>query len=256
MNPWDIAAVALLTLLGFVLGGGVTLVLVVRKHLRQRRRLVGPDVEQSFLSHDSSRFSLLPYNPLHPQRPAAWLAIRSRDTLAVQAALKLNNARPCQWNESSFSASKLFIAPPVHGWTIVFGAALPTPTEDVDVCFRFLHQLSLKLGHVQFFQANHILQHHAWAQLESGRVLRAYAWSGATTWNQGLKTADEITLGMNCFGYGENPASDDWVMADHIVANVEKIPQLAARWSFDPGEVDLRMIGHQSGISGTTAGMS
>jgi hypothetical protein len=73
----------------------------------------------------------------------------------------------------------------------------------------------------------------------------------ATLWNQGVKTRAEIALGLNCFGYGESSGSDDWAMADHIVANVEKVSQLARRWSLDPAELDLRYLAQHPGIVGT-----
>jgi hypothetical protein len=250
MEPWDIFAVALLILLGFVLGGGITMVLLVRRHLRLRRRLFGIATKQEALATEFSRFTIVPFNPLQVRRPARWLAIRSRDTQAVQAALRLNNPQPCSWAEGLLSARPLFIAPPINGWTLVFGAGLPIPDEDVDACYRFLRELSRQVGPVQFFQADQLLQHHAWVQVESGRILRGYAWAGTTLWNQGVKTPAEIALGMNCFGYGENPGRDDWVVADHIVANVEKVFQLARRWSLDPAEIDLRSVVHQRGVAG------
>ncbi len=251
MDASDIFVIALLTLLGFVLGGGVSMVLLVRRHLRARRRVFGMEKEQERGAPDFFRYTLVPFNPIHARRPARWLAIRNRDTQAVQAALRLNNPRPCSWAEGLLSTRKIFIAPPVNGWTLVFGAGLPSPDEDVDVCYCFLRDLSRKLGHVQFFQADQILQHHAWAQVESGRVLRAYAWAGTTVWNQGVKTSAEIALGMNCFAYGDNPGSDDWAVADHLVANAEKVSRLAQRWSLDPTEIDVRYLAQQPGIAGT-----
>lgn len=247
----DIFVIALLTLLGFVLGGGFTMVLLVRRHLRLRRRLLQLEARQSGV--EFPRYALVPFNPIQARRPARWLAIRSRDTRGVQAALRLNNPRPCSWAEGLLATHKIFITPPVNGWTLVFGAGLPNPSDDVDVCYRFLRQLSQKLGHVQFFQADGILQHHAWAQVESGRVLRGYAWAGTTIWNQGVKTPAEIALGMNCIAYGDNPGSDDWAVADHLVANVDKISQLAQRWSLDPTEIDLRYLAQQPGIAGVLA---
>jgi hypothetical protein len=127
---------------------------------------------------------------------------------------------------------------------------LPDPGEDVDATFRFLRELSRKLGHVQFFQAEPLLQHHAWVLAEFGRIVRAYAWAGATVWNQGVKTSAETTLGVKCFGYGEIPTTDEWTVADFIVANVEKVPQIARRWSLDPAELDLRMLAKAQGIAG------
>ena len=98
---------------------------------------------------------------------------------------------------------KLFISPPVDGWILVIGSALPDPAADVDACFRFVMELSRKLGHVQFFSANRVLSHHAWVQVEAGRVRRAYAWAGTTLWKQGLKTTAEADLGLKCFDYFE-----------------------------------------------------
>jgi len=46
---------------------------------------------------------------------------------------------------------------------------LPDPADDVDVCYRLLAELSRKLGHVQFFNANTVLNQHAWVQAEHGR---------------------------------------------------------------------------------------
>ncbi len=242
----------MLAVLGFVLGGAIGMFYLVR-HLRSRAAMAVVESPES-LARQFSRFTYAPYHPVQVRRPARWLAIRSRDTHAVQLALGLRNPRPCSWSEGLLSARKLFIAPPINGWTLVFGAGLPIPDDDVDVCYRFLRELSRKLGHVQFFQADQVLQHHAWAQLESGRVVRAYAWAGTTLWNQGVKTSAEIALRLNCFAYGENPGSDDWTVADHIVANVEKVSQLAQRWSLDPAEIDGRVLAQQQGIAGNAKG--
>jgi hypothetical protein len=145
--------------------------------------------------------------------------------------------------------NRLFIAPPVRGWVLVTGTALPDPAEDVDASFRFLSELSRKLGEIQFFCADRVLLHHAWARLEAGRVVRAYAWAGATLWNQGVKTPAENALDLNALGYGEE-AVIRWGMPDFLAANVEKVPQLAARWSLDPAEVAMRMPPHARGIAG------
>lgn len=254
MDASDIFAVALLTLLGVVLGYGLGMFFLVRRHLRSRPIDFAAGEASERWAEQFSRFTVTPCHPVQVRRPARWLAVRSRDTHAVQLALGLHNPRPCSWSEGLLTSRNLFIAPPINGWTLVFGAGLPLPDDDVDACYRFLRELSRKLGHVQFFQADQVLQHHAWAQLESGRVVRAYAWAGTTLWNQGVKTSAEIALRLNCFSYGENPGSDDWTVADHLVANVEKVSQLARRWSLDPAEIDGRAIAQQQGIAGNVAG--
>lgn len=187
------------------------------------------------------------------QRPPAWLAIRSRSIEAVQSALGLGNPQPCTWIEGLSGERHLFIAPPVRGWIIVVGSNLPDPAEDVDACFRFLTGLSRKLGHVQFFSASRVLGQHAWARLENGRVVRAYAWADRTLWDQGVKTPAELELGIKCFRYLEQPKSSGFGPSDFVSSNTEKVPLLAARWSLDPAEIDDRQFEHARGVSGDGA---
>lgn len=251
MNPSDEVAVALLGLIGLVVGGCVLMAALARC-LWQRER--GCDAGLPRRREIAAASSEAVYLPLPHRRPPAWLAIRSRDMVAVQSALGLRNAAPCSWSEGLSAAQKLFIAPPVNGWTLVFGSGLPEPGEDVDAAFRFMRELSRKLGRVQYFQADQWLQHHAWVWAEFGRIVRAYAWAGATVWNQGVKTTAETALGVKCFGYGELPTTDEWTVADYLVSNVDKVPQIARRWSLDPAEIDLRTLAGARGIAGQHSG--
>ena len=247
MNGGDLIPVLLLALLLFALGGGMAMLVLVRRWAQDRHPTFDPIARPVEFTDYSSLIGP------RAMRPGCWLAIRSRQLPAVQAALGLRNPRPCSWSEGLTADRSLFIAPPVNGWTLVFGSGLPDPGDDVDVTFRFLRGLSRKLGQVQFFQADTLLQHHAWVLTESGRVVRAYAWAGATVWNQGVKTAAEIALGVKCFGYGENTTASDWTVADYLVANVDKVPQLARRWSLDPSEIDRRTLARARGIAGQPA---
>lgn len=171
------------------------------------------------------------------ERPARWLAVKSRNAGAVQAALDLRQPAPCSWEEclAETGAGKLFVSQPISGWVLVAGQGLPDPAEDVDVCYRFLRALSRKLGNVQFYSVNRVLNHHAWALLEDGVVYRAYAWAGRTLWNEGFVTAAEKELGMVCFDYG----CDSGVPAYGELAaeDTEKLNRLAGRWSLDPAAI-------------------
>jgi hypothetical protein len=171
------------------------------------------------------------------ERPSRWLAIRCNNPAAVQAALNLHHPVPCSWEEGLVESreDKLFVAPPVSGWVLVVGSGLPEPAEDVDFCYRFLRDLSRKLGNVQFYSVNRVLSHHAWALLEGGEVYRAYAWAGETLWNEGFVTAAEKELEMVCFEYGSQAGSMS--SREAISADTEKINRLAARWSLDPAAI-------------------
>jgi len=174
---------------------------------------------------------------LHPplfERPSRWLAVRSANPAAVQAALNLHHPVPCSWEQGLVEAreDKLFVSPTIGGWVFVVGPGLPEPSEDVDWCYLFLRELSAKLGNVQFYSVNRVLNHHAWALLEDGEVYRAYAWAGETLWNEGFITAAEKELEMVCYDYGAAAAGQD--SRDAVLADCEKLNQLAERWSLDP----------------------
>lgn len=182
--------------------------------------------------------------------PGSWLAIKSRSALAVQSALGLHNPKPCSWIQGLAGEEKLFIAPPVKGWVLVIGSGLPDPSEDVDVCFRFLLELSRKLGQVQFFSASRILHFHSWVKVDGGRIVRAYAWAGKTLWLQGPRTSAEKELDLKCFDYLEMAERPPFGQPDIPSINVDKVPLLAARWSIDPGRINSRFLQMERGIAG------
>ncbi len=167
----------------------------------------------------------------------------------VQAALHLGRPTACSWEEGLAEAreDKLFISPSISGWVLVVGPGLPEPAEDVDLCYRFLSDLSRKLGHVQFFSTSRVVNYHCWAMLEKGRVFRAYAWAGETLWNQGPVTAAERELKLVCFGYAAE--QNAFAIRDAVTVNSDSVNQLAARWSVDPGACSPAML-HGRGIVG------
>jgi len=186
--------------------------------------------------------------PAKLQRPDCWLAIRAVSPEAVKMTLGMNDAAPCSWAEGLAGGHEFFISPRIHGWVIVTGLGLPNPTEDVDATFVFLTALSRQLGHVQYFYASRLLQHHAWARLDDGCVTRAYAWTGETVWNQGIETMPEIQLDVQLFNYGDHTAT----ILD-AESNLEKVPALAARWSLDPARVKWHSLRPATGIAGESA---
>jgi hypothetical protein len=184
------------------------------------------------------------------RRPGCWLAIKGNTLFSVQAALGLHNPKPCSWIQGLAGDEKLFIAPPVKGWILVFGSGLPDPSDDVDACYRFVLNLSRKLGHIQFFSLSRVLQHHAWIKAEKGKVLRAYVWAGQTLWQQGRRTSAENELDLKCFDYAESVERASFSGPDVVCTNVDKVPLLAARWSLDPGHIDESFLEAAPGIAG------
>jgi hypothetical protein len=234
MNSAETIPLMLLALNGLALGMGIIFLSLIYA-LHRRAYYLKPAAERS-----PNPFSFF---PPFLQRPTTWLAIRSASPKIVQGALGLTRSTLASWPEGMVDGREFFISPQMHGWVIVTGPGLPNPSDDVDACFLFLVGLSRRLGHVQFFHANGILQHHAWARMDEGCVTRAYAWAGETVWDQGAKTMPEIELGLKCFAYGENPAG-----ADNAGTNAKKVSLLAARWILDPAAINRRLVKHFTGI--------
>jgi hypothetical protein len=171
----------------------------------------------------------------------------------VQSALGLHNPKRCSWAEGLSDDHALFISPQVKTWVLVVGLGLPDPSDDIDACFRFVLELSRKLGYVQFFSANRVLHYHAWVQAKSGRILRAYAWAGTTLWKQGPRTRAEKELELTCFNYGDPGEQGPFSPMAAAAANVDKVPLLAERWSLDPARLDERFLEAEQGIAGHLA---
>lgn len=244
--PDDTMAVLLIGLFCVVAFALLVMICFVVRLLRNRRRAKTP-AHSSVADEPENRFL-----PTIFDAPVRWVAIKTVSLQAVQSALGLQHARRCSWNEAVTAPfePRLFIAPPIDGWVLVLGCDLPDPDEDVDDCFCFLTHLSRELGQVQFFSANRVINHHAWARLESGVVTRAYAWAGETLWNQGPLTSAEMTLKLRCLDYTETVGQLNLAHRELLSTNTEKVLRLAGCWSLDPTGIDRARLQHSVGIAG------
>ena len=235
-----------LIMLGLFLG---ILLIASGYYLAVGRNLSKVHSDRSEHTQHSTVENLIPNNLNSPEQ---WLAIRSGNVAAIQETLGLSNPQRCTWQDG-FAISgveKLFISPPVNGWILVVGPALPAPEEDVDFCFHFISHISKRLGHVQFFSINSALNHHCWVRAHTGRIERAYAWCGETQWNQGPVTPEESVIGMECHQYGISIEDLDPKQITQLNNNTVNIPQLAARWSINPDALSPEIFTKSSGITG------
>ncbi len=253
VQPLDLVAFTLLLLLVSIGGVALFFIWLARRHteaLREeisRTRMASP----GFAAQRATPSAIF-------GGPARWLAIRSSNTPLIQAALRLRHVQACTWEEG-FAATRerrLFVTPPVDGWTLVFGGALPEAREDIDACYRFLLALSHKLGHVQYFTIDRALNHHGWARAEDGKIVRAYVWAGETLWNEGPETATERGLSVRCLAYAEAAPRSDLSFTDPAAATTEKVPQLAALWSLNPADLRDAVLFSVPGIAGEPASLN
>lgn len=186
-----------------------------------------------------------------PDAPAAfgyqmsWLAVRSRDTVAVLEALGLTHYEPCNWNagigsvyDPKLGQNHLYVTPPVNGWTFVVGLSLPHPLGRgfVDKLTPLLVGLGGRFIEVQYFFAYPPVDLYAWARVLDGRLVRAFAAGDeGVIWNKGKTTKEERALGLKLFELRgvkgrRGDAGGELILhptEDHVM-------RLAQRWSLDP----------------------
>ena len=189
-----------------------------------------------------------------PDRPAAfgyrmaWLAVRTRDTEAVVEELGLVAPRPCNWRsgigtvyDNHLGNDHIFVSPPVNGWTLVVGLALPPPVGGAfsDTCMPLLERLGRRFVEVQYFFAYPPIDIFAWVRLLEGRIVRAFAITDTgIVWNRGRTTREERALGLKLFDFrGVKGRKGDAGGEIILYPTEEHVLRLARRWSLDPTEL-------------------
>lgn len=179
----------------------------------------------------------------------AWLAIRTRDTRRVVDALGLQHAAPANWKtgigvvyDRRLSDDRLFVSPPVNGWTFVVGLSLPQPVGRgfVDKATPLLQRLGSEFIEVQYFMSYPAIDHHAWARLIDGKLVRAFAIGDeGILWNHGKPSKEEQTLGLKLFELrGVRGRRGDAGGELILYPTEEHVMRLASRWSIDPTTLD------------------
>jgi hypothetical protein len=195
----------------------------------------------------------------HPDAPCAfgrrmaWLAIRSRDTQAVAHALGLVAAEPCNWRsgigtvyDAGLGNDRIFVSPPVNGWTFVIGLALPFPVGRAfaDKCTPLLKNLGKEFVEVQYFFAYPPIDLFAWARLIEGRFVRAFAITDqGVVWKRGRITREERALGLSLFDFrGVRGRKGDAGGEIIFYPTEQHVLELAQRWSIDPTALDAAEV--------------
>jgi hypothetical protein len=136
--------------------------------------------------------------PIPFGRLTAWLAVDTRDTEAVAAALDLRGARNATWADGLKAAdgSSVYVTPPVADWTLAVGRALFPPGRADEFVKPLLAQLSREFGDAQYFCTHQDLGLHVWARARQGRLVRGYGWLGERNpilWDEGRRRARSVT---------------------------------------------------------------
>ena len=199
------------------------------------------------LSDRSVAFAGEPDAPKAFGADMAWMAIRSEDTAAVVSALgiAIEGASVANWNSGigtiydvSLCDNYVFVSPPVKGWTFVAGVALPLPASRafVDKLTPLLSTLGTEFRDVQYFASYPVIDLFAWARLEKGRMVRAFAIGDeGVIWDRGKPTREERALGLKLFELrGIRGRKGDTGEKIILHPTEEHVLRLATSWSLDP----------------------
>lgn len=191
----------------------------------------------------------------------AWLAIRTRDTGAVIEQLGLSEAGVANWSsglgtvyDTALGAGHVFVSPPVNGWTLVAGHALPSPLSRrfVDKSIPLLHDLSNRFVEVQYFASYPHIDFFAWARVIDGRMIRAFAINDeGVVWNKGRPTKEEKAMGLKLFDVrGVRGRKGDAGNEIVMYPTEQHMMQLALKWSLDPTRLDPQQALPALGVIG------
>lgn len=221
-----------------VIGGMVAAtVAIVASHFAPQMRI------------DRVVFDVSPDLPVPFGYAMAWFALRTKDTDRVVAALALDGATQCNWStgigtiyDADLGASRVFVSPPVGGWTFVAGLALPHPSGDafVDKLTPELLRLSQAFAEAQYFISYPALDMFAWVRATNGKLVRAFAIgeAGVVT-NKGRTSREEKALGLRLFEMRGVKAQNGPVGGPMVLYPTERhVMRIAGQWSFDPTILD------------------
>lgn len=186
-----------------------------------------------------------------PDPPAAfgyrmsWIAIRSSDTARVAEVLEIEAVKAANWRteigtvyDERVGQGRVYLTPPVNGWTFVVGMALPQPLGGgfADKCTPMLLDLSGSFPDAQYYVCFPALDLFAWARVVDGKLVRAFAIGDeGVIWNKGRPTKEERGLGLRVGEVrGMKGRKSDVGPPIPIYPTEAQVMHLASCWSLDP----------------------
>ncbi|MGD9785474.1 MAG: hypothetical protein AB7E80_01150 [Hyphomicrobiaceae bacterium] len=181
----------------------------------------------------------------------SWIAVRSSDTMAVVDALGLEAPEDSNWNsglgsvyDRDLGRDRIFVSPPVEGWTFAVGLALPGVMGPgfVDKCAPLLSQLAAEFDDVQYYLCYPELDLFAWVRFEHGVLVRAFAMTEqGIVWNRGAPTRPERALGLSFYELrGVKERQGDAGGALLLAPTEDHVLNIAASWGLDPSRLGQR----------------
>ena len=190
-------------------------------------------------------FDTTPDAPVEFGYSMSWLALRTSDTADVVQTLRLGEPVACNWSsgigtayDDELGAHRVFVSPPVDGWTFVVGLSLPHPVSPrfVDKATPQLLRLSARYGDAQYYMSYPMIDLFAWSRATNGKLVRAFAIAenGIIT-NKGRTSQEERALGLKLFELrGVKARHGDLGSELLLFPTEEHVMRIARQWSLDP----------------------
>jgi hypothetical protein len=181
----------------------------------------------------------------------AWFAIPTVDPEKVLRAFPISEATPANWTTGVQAvygdSNRVFVTPPVDGWTFVLGIGLPSlDTEEQTKDFlALIESVSDSFPDFYYFGTHRIVEFHSWVKVAGGSIQRAYAYlgeRGETLYDEGTPTAEEIDFGFQFFDERapESEASDYFDRENLRSPDEEDVMRISAAWTIDTQTLDQR----------------
>jgi hypothetical protein len=179
----------------------------------------------------------------------AWLAIRTTDAARVAAVLHLDAIEASNWRtgigtvyDEKLSKGRVYLTPPVNGWTFVVGLSLPQPLGSgfIDKCTPMLLDLAASFPEAQYYLCYAPMDYFAWARVLDGKLVRAFAiGDDGIIWNKGKATREERSIGLKFAEVrGVRQRKSDVGAPMPVYPTDAQVLHLASCWSFDPTSLE------------------
>ena len=195
--------------------------------------------------------------PLPFGQRIGWIAVNTENTGKVARVIGLSKKERANWrsgleivHNSSIGANKIFVSPPLNGWTFIVGTAIPFPAgaKMADNCTPILTALNDKFKDVQYYFADEELGFFAWARLRNSKIGRAFAWGDeGIIWNRGRATKEERTLGLRPLEPQTAKLEERASALQRLVyPSEDHVHRLAGAWSINP--MDIKFLETSLGV--------
>lgn len=184
-----------------------------------------------------------------PDRPLSfgykrmWLAFKTDDPEIVIQVLGLDSVKPANWSSGLGAAlhKGTFITPAIDGWVLAISYQLPElgNTHKIGEWQSFMQHITPYFDEIQYFATHRVVEYHAWAMVQNGILIRAYAFlgeAGEVLHDEGAVTEAEYRLLPNYLAQTFNQSSYTRNNSENSLREPteEDVLKIAALWGLDP----------------------